>query len=372
MSLSNEDSLRLNVLTAQPVKAIRINESGMTLTALTELGEARIDLAPNTRHEAYLREVRDFLSEKYLGMPGGYPRHLERWTRMGVTHHSLDKMLLLGEQEAIVSLACSRAIDAELATYAWWACQSPEIARNLLKSRQVVESELGPVLAEFLLEFLPFEERPLDVVDSVKQCLQEGLITHRERDKLWERARRRNPYFVGFLLAGPQAIPMRETRHPDYPEIEKSLATELEKNNPYARTYLHFLSEAGRKWLISLNLALKKPGEPDVVTALFIAIEQYIGLDIGEKRGVRTIDLIQENARAWSSLEAAPEQLRAIFPKLGETQREQLTSLLILAQLGEHTLDEVFGGRDATGTVMRKHLKPFTKLIQSTSNVLLS
>ena len=167
MPLSNEDSLRLNILCSQPVKAIRINDSSMVLTALTDKGEARIELSPNQKEDRYLREVREFLSERFLGMPGGFPRHLGRWTRMGDAHHSVDKMLLLGETEAVVALAYSSKLNAEQAAYAWWACQSPEIARNLLNNQAVVESDLGKELASFLLEFLPFEAKPLDVVHSV-------------------------------------------------------------------------------------------------------------------------------------------------------------------------------------------------------------
>ena len=37
--------------------------------------------------------------------------------------------------------------------------------------------------------------------------------------------------------------------------------------------------------------------------------------------------------------------------------------MLVLAQLGEHTLNRYFGGRDASGTVMRKHLKPLISQI---------
>ena len=42
MQLSNEDNLRLNVLLAQDLKAIRINEGTMTVHALTDQGEAKV------------------------------------------------------------------------------------------------------------------------------------------------------------------------------------------------------------------------------------------------------------------------------------------------------------------------------------------
>jgi hypothetical protein len=372
MPLSNEDKLRLNVLSAQPVKAIRINESTMLLTALTNKGEASIALCPNERHDAYLREVRNFLSEKFLGMPGGYPRHLGRWTRMGDNQNSLDKMLLLGEPEAIVALARCSEVTAEHARYVWWAYQSPEIARSLLKSRNVVDSDLGPELAQFLLEFLPFEATPIDVVDGVALCLQGTLISDKSKLALWERAKRKNPYYVGFMLAGPQSIPQTETAHAEYEATLNNLSRELCDENPYAQAYAHFLSIDGQKWLKSLLQVLKKPTEPDVVIAIFMAIDQYLDLGIGERRGVRDINRAIVTADRLCTGNDAPDQLYRISEKLETQQLQQFKSVLVLAQLGENTLNDIFGGRDASGTVMRKHLEPLTDQINTLINTLIS
>ena len=113
MPLVSEDKLRLNVLCAQTIKAIRIHESSLTLYAITDKGEAKITLAGNGNShgntDTYLREVREFLSEYFLDMPGGYPMHLKRWTRMGFATNTLAKMLLLGEPEA----HCSSSLCAE-------------------------------------------------------------------------------------------------------------------------------------------------------------------------------------------------------------------------------------------------------------------
>jgi len=371
MPLSNEDKLRLNVLSAQPVKAIRINESRLLLTALTDKGEARINLCPNERHEAYLREVRSFLSETYLGMPGGYPRHLGRWTRLGDNQNSMDKMLLLGEPDAIVALARCSDISAEHAAYAWWALQSSEIARSLLKSSNVVNSPLGPELAQFLLEFLPFEEQAMDVVDGVALCLQGELISEQNKRALWERAKRKNSYYVGFMLAGPQSIPSTESAHPEYEAIISSLSDEFSTLNPYAQIYIHLLSSDGQKWLKSLQQALKKPTEPNVVIAIFIAIDQYIDLSIGAHRGVRTIEYALSTTDEICSHENAPEQLRKIQEILCASQLKQFKAVLTLSQLGENTLNDIFGGRDASGTVMRKHLKPLISQINILIDTLL-
>ena len=54
MPLSNEDSLRLNVLLAQKVSAIRIDEGKLIVYALTQKGEAKIQLNPSSRNEKYI------------------------------------------------------------------------------------------------------------------------------------------------------------------------------------------------------------------------------------------------------------------------------------------------------------------------------
>ena len=48
MEITSEDSLRLNVLLAN-AKAIRIDESNLSVHGLSEHGEAKIKLNPNCR-----------------------------------------------------------------------------------------------------------------------------------------------------------------------------------------------------------------------------------------------------------------------------------------------------------------------------------
>ena len=69
--LSPEDQFRLNVLLAQDVKAVRIDESNQTLLALLAEGEASMPLNPNCRPDKYFRIVREHLSGHALGSPGG-------------------------------------------------------------------------------------------------------------------------------------------------------------------------------------------------------------------------------------------------------------------------------------------------------------
>src|SRR3989344_6462309 len=115
MSLSTEDQLRLNVLLAHDVLEIRLDESAMIVHAWSPSGEARVPLNPNARPGNYLKQVRELLSSHALGSPGGYPVFLQRWTRMGQARENrLDRLLLLGEPEAITAVAGSPALTDEL------------------------------------------------------------------------------------------------------------------------------------------------------------------------------------------------------------------------------------------------------------------
>ena len=116
MDLSPEDALRLNVLLANKPLAIRINESAMVVSGLTDTGEARVELRPNCRDEQYIKKVKELISGHVLGSPGGYPVYLQRWTRMGqMKDDSLEQLLMLGEPEAVVAAVCAPGLTDELA-----------------------------------------------------------------------------------------------------------------------------------------------------------------------------------------------------------------------------------------------------------------
>ncbi|MGV6810124.1 MAG: hypothetical protein ACWA5U_09640 [bacterium] len=367
MQLANEDNLRINVLLAQKPYAIRINESTMTLYALTARGDATIQLNPTAKDEQYLRWVRELLSMKVTGSPGGYPVFMKRWTRMGHTHNTLEHMLLLGEPEAIVAVAYAPQITHEIARRAWWAYPTTDIARHLLEHADVVAGELGKELAEYLLEFLPFEERQLDIVDSVRLCLQGSLVDETTRLGLWKRAKRKNPYYVGFMHGDPQLIPDAQTANQHYAELQ-TLCAALE-NNPYAAQLLKALSQTGQKWLETLKQALHKPVDQDVVISLLQALDHFFPLPLADYRGVREVSLAE--ARAKQACEQPDKlndpALQALVTCLKQPQNNNanehlalLEALLFLGQLGEDSLIVFFGGNDSVGSVMRRRLQPLT------------
>jgi len=370
--LSNEDNLRINVLLAQKPHVIRINESNMTLYSLTAKGEVSIKLNPTVQDEKYLRGVRELLSMKITGSPGGYPVFIKRWTRMGHAHNTLEHMLLLGEPEAIVAVAYAAELTHEIARRAWWASPSTDIARQLLKHDDVINGELGVELTQFLMEFLPFEERQLDIVNTVKLCLQGELTSEEERLALWKRAKRKNPYYVGFMHSDPDAIPEKQQASPHYEDIAHKLSKPLSNNNIYASTLVFLLSEAGQKWLATFKYALRKPVDQDVVISLFIAVNQQFKIPFNESRGIRNLsDGINIAKQYCNDHTSCPDEVRDVIVALETQDLPLLEATLVLAQLGEDTLIPIFSGNDSVGSVMRKRLKPLTTPILERIDILM-
>ena len=371
--LSNEDNLRLNVLLAQKPHVIRINESNMTLYALTAKGEVAIKLNPTARDEAYLRAVRELLSMKVTGSPGGYPIFIKRWTRMGHTHNTLEHMLLLGEPEAVTAVAYSNDLTHEIARRVWWANPNTDIARQLLRHESVVQGDLGKELTEFLMEFLPFEERQLDIVNTIRLCLQGDLMTEEERLNLWKRAKRKNPYYVGFMHADPALIPEKKKPSAHAEIVQSQLASLLDKQNIYAETLVYLLSETGQKWLTTLKYSLHKPVDQDVIISLFIAIDQHFSIPFEKARGVRHLEDGIELAKKYCDMQSdCPDDLKAVIQALDDKYINLLEAVLVLSQLGEDTLIPIFSGNDSVGAVMRKRLSPLTTPILERIDILMS
>ncbi|MDH3979333.1 MAG: sulfur reduction protein DsrS [Gammaproteobacteria bacterium] len=372
MDLTPEDALRLNVLLANPLKAVRIDESRMTLHALSEKGEAKIQLNPNCRDESYLRRVRETLSSHALGSPGGYPVYLKRWTRMGQARDGiLESLLLLGEPEAVIALVNAAGITDELASRAWWASQTSENARCMLRQQLVLEGRMGPVLAEFLVEFLPFEEEARDQIRSVRLVLQGQLIDGEQRMKLWERGRHKNAFYVGFLQAVPDALPGESGANPAWENTSERLADLHAAGNPFAVQLCRLLSATGQNYLAGVEAVLKKPANQDVMVELMHALAGHAEVLPLERPRLETTSAIHRQVEGL--LEAAGEEqapeLTALLQALPGAVHH-IRAMLFLALLDEPVLDPVLSRTDAIGTVMRKKLMTVTVPVQEQIDIL--
>jgi hypothetical protein len=266
--LASEDGLRLAVLMAGEVHAVRIDEGALTLHALTPKGEARVVLNPNCRCEAYLARVREMLAGQALGSPGGYPVHLRHWTRMGQANpKNLEALLKLGEPEAVTAVAYAPGLTDELARRAWWALPTIETAQVMLAHPDVRAGAMGRVLAGFLVEHLPFEADPVVAMNIVRTVLAADLLDAEARQSLWQKARRRPWYLVGFLESLPDALPA------DGPA--RAMPAAVDAANAWGTQLLRCCSSSGQAWLRAMELALDKAPAHEAVYLLLDLIGRY-------------------------------------------------------------------------------------------------
>lgn len=361
MDLSAEDALRLNVLLANDPHAVRIDESAMMLYGFSGQGESKIRLNPTCRDEKYIRSVREMLSSHVLGSPGGYPIYLRRWTRMGQARDdSLEKLLLLGEPEAVVAVVHATGLTDELARRAWWAMPTADNARKMLTRDCIYKGAMGPVLAEYLIDYLPFEEDHHAMIESVRLVLQPGLIDAEARDKIWKKARIKNTYCVGFLLATPDELPETPAPHPAWERCSGALGALAAAGNVYALQLQRVLCESGQAYLTTVETVLRKPNNQDVVVALLDAIQAYFNsvADSGERLPDLDSILVQAQARCNGGDNEDPE-LALLMSQVPEL-RPAIQAMLILSAIGEQLVAPVFARTDAIGTVMRRKLEHIT------------
>lgn len=365
MELSAEDALRINVLLASPIEAVRIDESSMTLHALSEKGDAKVKLNPNCRDETYLRRVREVLSSHVLGSPGGYPVYLKRWTRMGQTRDEiLESLLLLGEPEAIAAVVNASGITNEIARRAWWASQTAENARCMLGQQAVVNGDMGPVLADFLVEFLPFEEEARDMIASVRLVLQSDLISAESRQKIWAKGKHKNACYVGFLQTTPDDLPEQVGAHPLLEVAQERLAGLQQSGNRIAIQLCRLLSGPGQSFLRTVETVLGKPANQDVVVALLHAIADYfkpVRVDTVKRDTMDEILKAADELLSDGQIRAGDAcEVLALVPEMFD----QIRAMLVLSMVDEPVVNPIFSRTDAIGTVMRKKLKPVAEPFQ--------
>jgi hypothetical protein len=363
--LAPEDELRLNVMMAGGIQAVRIDESAMVVHGLSARGEAAVKLHPTGRAEQYLRRVREMLAGIATGSPGGYPVYLHGWTRMGQARDKgLDCLLLLGEDEAVVSVAYSNGLTDELARRAWWAMPVADNARRMLERDCVVHGEMGKVLAGYLVEYLPFENIPHTIIDTVRLLLQPGLIDDEVRKKLWNRGAVDNAYHVGFLERTPDDLPTAVPPRDDWSALGSKLTRLADHplaDHPYAVQLERVLSARGQAFLQTSEAMLRYPADRDVVYALLNALAAYFSsISHTACCDADTPDTILANVDAFCR-DAASEagQFLQSLPEYAS----ELRAMLALSCMNSAVAAPVLSRSTAGGTVMRQKLEPVTTII---------
>ena len=354
MEISSEDALRLNVLLANAPRAIRIHESSMTLYGLLESGESSVRLNPSCGDEQYLKLIRAFLSDRALGSPGGYPFYLQRWTRMGrMREDSLERLLLLGDPAAVFAVVCAEGLTSELARRAWWAAEEAENARRMLQTREVVQSDTGPMLARYLIEYLPFESESETMVESVRMALQPGLLEEDERLALWNKASRKIAYLVGFIAADPDDLPEQLPPRNDFSLHQDRLGGMRAGGNALSALMLKLLSGPGQTYISTCRRILGKPTTQDVVTTTLEVLCTYCSAARPDGDCASSIDqLLTEADDFLGSAEAG------MILAQDQELAEELKAVRILSGLGQEVMRSLLGDSSAIGSLMRRKLEP--------------
>lgn len=328
--LSSEDSLRLHVLLAGEVLAVRIDEGAMTLFALTPKGEARVSLHRNCRPDLYVQRVRELLGGHAMGSPGGYPVHLMRWNSMGQSNaRSLEALLKLGEPEAVRAVAQAPGITEELARRAWWALPTMEVARYLLAHPVVCKGAIGQELADFLIEHLPFEENPVQAMNAIRAVVGAGLIDVDKTAQLWAKSKHRPHYFVGFLEHRADDLPPEPARALS-DALQHWLAQPALADDPWVRALRRCNSASGQSFLRAMSLVLDKPPAPETV---------FLALDI--------------LGRYFEPVRQAP-----LPPDPPEPLQREAAAIAALGGLSHADAVPILSKTTAVGPLMRRHLEP--------------
>jgi len=356
MSLSTEDVLRLNVLLANNIEAIRIDEQNMTVHGLAQGQEARVPLNPNCRPEKYLKLVREMLSSHVLGSPGGYPVFLQRWTRMGQARETrLDKLLLLGEPEAVTAVAGAAGLTDDLARRTWWVQPTSDIARRLLEKKAVVQGSMGKTLADFLAEHLPFESDPMLVVATIRLLLQPGLIEESVRERIFRLGTHRNAYHIGFLEAVPDDLPEAVAPRDDLERFRDSLSTLATQGNTLAALLMKLLDRPGQTFLTVSEVQLQHPIDKYTVAKMMDIVGRYFDVARGEQSAARDLQTAQAQVAEWLS---NPDHASADVLRAAPELRPEIEAMLLLAHSGEALVTPIIAASTASGTLLRRKLEP--------------
>jgi len=317
-----------------------------------------VPLSAEGRREQYLRKVKELISGHILGSPGGYPIYLRRWTRMGqMRDESLEQLLMLGESEAVVAAVCSPGLTDELARRAWWAMEDAENARRMLVNPAIVSGTMGKVLAEYLMEFLPFETETEKMTESVRLVLQPGVIDEADRISLWKKSGRKQAYLVGFLQAQPDDLPEPVPARHDAEHAAGQLRHLARAGNPCATLLLRVQSSPGQTFLRTLASVLARPPTQDVAHAALDLVRDYFSPLRPSGDPDSSLEELLRDARDYVRGDHASESARACCEAAPNLEAE-ISAMRLFSGLGYGVLRPVLRDSTATGGLMRRKLQP--------------
>jgi hypothetical protein len=250
---------------------------------------------------------------------------------------NLGKLLLTGEPEAVVAVVHSPGLTDELAQHAWWTLPTIENARLMLRRDAVAHGPMGRVLADFLVEHLPFlQDDHLGIIDTVAVLIDSKAVTLAGLETMWKFGRRSNTHFVAFLELAAGQLPLPLAAHAQHAAAGAALAHQIAAGHPAATALERALSGQGQTFLDAAGDILERPETQEVVSRTLNAIGCYLSVNLD-----------------WNQ----PDQplcdaCQAFAPKLEAAAR--------LARCNDSLVQPIFARSTAIGSLMRRKIEPVT------------
>jgi hypothetical protein len=273
----------------------------------------------------------------------------------------------------VVAVVHANGLTDEIARRAWWAMPVADNARRMLERECVVKGSMGSELAEYLIEYLPFETEHRAMVETIRLVLQPGLVDSDRREKLWRQAKRKNSYFVGFMAAAPDDLPEPGRARADAEQVNERLQTLVEAGNPVAMQLCRCVSEAGQTFLKTAEVVMRKPTNQDVVVEFLVAVQDYFSRVCPNNDPAADMQTIISDAEALLDVPAVCSTTTAVQEVLSTAPeyRQDVSAMLALSWVCEALMNPIFARTDAIGSVMRKKIEPVTTPIQQQFDQLL-
>lgn len=178
-----------------------------------------------------------------------------------------------------------------------------------------------PVLAQYLIEHLPFEEDPDLAMHSVTAVAAAGLLDEATRQRLWRSAQNRPHYLIGWIEHAADSVPAATAA-----ALPQALADAVAASEPWAVAQSRWWSAEGQGLLRALALAVDKPPTHEAV--------------------YRVLDLV---GRLFAD---------AGNPPMRPGLEAEATAFAALARANRRDADAILDRTSAVGPLMRKHLEP--------------
>jgi hypothetical protein len=259
----------------------------------------------------------------------------------------------------------------------------------MLANPTIAASDMGPMLADYLVEYLPFETEHETMMESIRLVLQPGLLSDERIAELWRKSARKPAYLIGFLRARPDDLPDQPEARADAEAITAALADELRAGNAIAGLLVRVTSAGGQGFLKTLSAVLAKPPNQDIVSAGFDLLRGYFSVLRREGDPNLSIDALLADGQAFAGLDGAstaPEavsgdaimgdpvsspasdgvspQVQRILERRPEAAPD-LAAMRVLSGTGYGLIRSLLPDPTTLGSLMRRKLTPVTEPLQA-------